>query len=161
MSSGGRDQKQKSRKLKRAEAFFEIGPTFSGGPLGLELINKHKFIVPPRLILGPKPGEKYGLPDFPELPIFQPIKKNYGRPPKDLEIFGEYWIVSQRFRDVLIEIDPDGVEFADCAVFHPSGKPVEPNHYLCAVIREVDAFDESSSKVGCEIVEGTKYFNLM
>jgi hypothetical protein len=148
------------RAPKRIGAYFQLGPTYSGGSHGLELENRDKLITPPRVLLGPGSGQKHGFPAFPEIPRFRPEKKRYDRPPKDLEEFNFYWIISQRFRDVLEKIDAAGVSFADCEVFHISGRPVEPKHYLCDVIREVDALDETASKVGYEVIEDVRYYTL-
>jgi hypothetical protein len=148
------------RAPKRIGTYFELGPTYSGGSHGLELENRDKLITPARVLLGPGPGQKHGFPAFQEVPRFRPEKEAYDRPPKDLEEFNFYWIVSQRLRAVLERIDAVGVAFADCEVFHISGKLVEPKHYLCDVTREIDALDEMASKVGYEVIEGEKYYTL-
>lgn len=106
------------------------------------------------------PDQKYGFPEFPEDPILRPEKQQYDRPPKDLEQFDLYWIISQRLRDVLEAIDPTGVTFADCEVFYISGKPVEPKYYLCDVIREINALDETASKVAVRYIDGEKFYSL-
>jgi hypothetical protein len=132
----------------------------SGGTHGLKLENGDKLILPPRVLLGPSPDQKYGFPVFPEVPRLRPDKKEYSRPPKDLEGFELYWLVSQRLRDVLERIDPAGITFADCQVFHISGKLIEPKHYLCDVVREVDALDLGASKVGHCITNDFEYYSL-
>jgi catechol 2,3-dioxygenase-like lactoylglutathione lyase family enzyme len=148
------------RAPKHIGAFFELGPTYANGDHGLELENGDKLITPPRVMLGPGAGQKYGFPEFPEAPRLRPDKKDYDRPPKDLEQFHLYWLISQRLKDVLERVDPAGVSLADCEVFHISGKPIGPRHHLCDVVREVDALDEAASNVAVRYIDGEKLYSL-
>jgi Immunity protein family (Imm11) len=134
------------RKYTRLGKHFEFGPTYRGGCHGLELENKEALLLPGQRLLGPPPGQ-YGFPLFPETPRLRPDKKEYDRPPRDLEQFDNYWLVSQRLKDVLEAVDPQGVAFAECEVFYISGKPMELKHNLCDVIREIDALDEEESDI--------------
>jgi hypothetical protein len=148
-------------KLKKLGKHFEFGPTYRGGRHGLELENKEAVLLPGQIIIGPLPGH-FGFPLYSETPRLRPNKKTYDRPPRDLEQFGDYWLVSQRLKDVLEAVDPEGVAFAECEVFYISGKPVEPKHYLCAVIRELDALDEAESDAKVMIEpSGWKYYSAL
>ncbi|MBB3149878.1 hypothetical protein FHS21_006335 [Phyllobacterium trifolii] len=147
------------QKHKKLGKFFQFGPTFRGGNHGLELQNPEQILLPGRLLLGPPIGKRGFLP-YPEVPQFRPAKKEYDRPPRDLEQYDHYWLVSQRLKDVLTTVDPDGVAFADCLVTYISGKPIEPRHYLCDVIRVIDALDEPASTVRFDYEQGIKLYDL-
>lgn len=125
----------------------------------MELENADKVLLPGRVLLGPPLG-RHGFPGFSETPRFRPNKQEYDRPPRDLEQFDHYWLVSQRLKDVLEAVDPEAVMFADCIVCHISGKPVEPRHYLCDIVREIDALDEEASTVRIEYEQGVKLYDL-
>jgi Immunity protein family (Imm11) len=78
----------------------------------LELENADKVLLPGRVLLGPPLG-RHGFPGFSETPRFRPNKQEYDRPPRDLEQFDHYWLVSQRLKDVLEAVDPEAVMFAE------------------------------------------------
>jgi hypothetical protein len=149
-----KDIVQEMAKQKKLGKFFLFGPTFRGGDHGLELENEKDFLAPGRVTLGPPVIGGFGFPPFPRVPQLKPDKQHYDRPPKDLEQFDHYWLVSQRLKDVMQATDAEGVEFADCDVYHISGKPIEPKHYLCDVVRALDAVDESASDIRTEFEEG-------
>ncbi len=58
-----------------------------------------------------------------------------------------YWLVSDRTKQVLETIDPEGVVFMKCDVHFRDGEP-GPTYWLCDVLRILDAVDEDASKVG-------------
>lgn len=125
---------------------FRFGPSFRGGSTGLRLANREAVLPEGQKTLGPPWGE-HGFPEFSERPVLRPEKKSYKRPPKDLEQFQGYWLVSERLKRVLEATDPGAVAFAPCDVYYISGKPIEENFYLADVIRELDALDEAASTV--------------
>ncbi|MER9354408.1 DUF1629 domain-containing protein [Mesorhizobium sp. M0187] len=137
---------RKEAKFKKHGKFFQIGPTYRGGSHCLQLENAQALVPPSRILLGPTEFGGYGFPEYPETPRLRPEATDYCRPPKDLEDFHCYWLVSERLKDVLQSVDPDGVVFNDCDVFYLSGKPIEPKHYLCDIVRKIDAVDLESSK---------------
>jgi hypothetical protein len=141
--------------------FFIFGPTYRGGDHGLELDSESEFLVPGRISLGPPEIGGRGFPAFPRVPRLVPNKKFYHRPPKDLEQFGYYWLVSQRLKNVLDELDSQAVVFSESETLHISGKPIEPKHYLCDVIRELDAIDRDKSEVKIEVEDGEVFYNLL
>ncbi|QKC81762.1 DUF1629 domain-containing protein [Mesorhizobium sp. NZP2077] len=69
-------------------------------------------------------------------------------------------MVSERLKTALEETDKEAVVFAECEVYHISGKPIEPKHYLCDVTREIDAVDEASSTLKIEYHQGVKIYDL-
>lgn len=116
---------------------------------GATFDNEKALIDPPRLILRPENG---GFPVLRETPriIFDPSK---GPAPRDLEGgFSGYWLVSERLHGVMEQVDPHAFAFAECEVHLPDGS-LGPRYFLCDVIRELDAVDESASKLDVEVDE--------
>lgn len=69
-----------------------------------------------------------------------------GRLSHDLEELAGIWIVSERLRRVFETIDADGFVFMDCDYQRRDGSP-GPKHYMCDVVRKLDAVDERASQV--------------
>lgn len=71
--------------------------------------NEDALLATPRLILLPKAG---GFPPLRETPRLV-YRERQGVPPQDLEGgLSGYWLVSERLRQVMEEIDPDAFVFA-------------------------------------------------
>lgn len=129
--------------------FYVLGPdVYRDGPgHGLVFANLSRLLLPPRKILRPAEG---GFPVLREKPRLVQDRAN-GRALSDLEAtFSGYWLVSQRLKDIFEKIDADGFAFAACDVELSDG-PLAAPHYLCDVLRVVDALDESRSKLKIEI----------
>ncbi|PRA79633.1 hypothetical protein CQ054_21510 [Ochrobactrum sp. MYb29] len=129
--------------------FYEFGPDYTGGGKGhgLVFVNEEKLLTPPRRILKPVNG---GFPVLIEKPhiTFDPKK---GNPPCDLEAsLSGYWFISERLKEIFEKVDPDGFAFAECNYTLPDGS-IGPKHYLCDVIRTLDALDLKRSKVKIKI----------
>jgi Protein of unknown function (DUF1629) len=65
--------------------------------------------------------------------------------PRDLNLYGAYWLVSERLKDVLEAVDPAAFEFVDCDFTLPDGSK-GPHYYLADVVRVLDALDEEASQ---------------
>jgi hypothetical protein len=125
-------------------------------------------------IRGGKPGFKlenadaverylYDLHDphyskLPERPRFL-FDKKLGRPPRDLEGYVGHWLVSDRMKAVLEEIDRDAFGFISCEVFLPDGT-LGPHRWLCNVFRVLDALDEQASELRIVEEMGQKVYLL-
>jgi Protein of unknown function (DUF1629) len=110
-----------------------------------------------RRILGPEP-EQRGFPNYPEPPRLL-FDKTLGRPPRDLELCSEYWLISDRLKTVLEAVDPAGVAFVRCEVRLRGGEP-GPTYWLCDVVRVLDAVDEMASRLGIYDARGRKIYSL-
>lgn len=145
------------RKLK-ARKFYEMSPDFRvGGVPGWKLENE-EFIKPKGVVIFARDSSRPGFPDFPEPPRFV-VDKKLGRPPRDLEEYG-YWVVSDRMKRVLEEIDPRALAFVRCDVRRPGGE-LGPAYWLCDVLPILDAVDEAASKVRVEYDGERKVYSLM
>jgi hypothetical protein len=101
-------RKPKTRKFYRIDPDFRVG----GAP-GIQMDNKDALLQG-RRTLGPPTGQR-GFPDYPEAPHFL-FDKKLGRPPRDLEEYHAYRLISDRMKVVLEAIDPDGFAFVQCEV---------------------------------------------
>lgn len=149
-----------SSQRERGE-FFLFGPDIESGAAfrGVSFENLEHLLSPQRLILRPEAG---GFPPLVEAPrlIFDASK---GPAPRDLEGgFSGYWLVSDRLRQAMTSVDPDAFAFVRCETRDLDGSEGPP-HFLCDVIRELDALDEKTSilriKVSEDYVRG-KFYSL-
>jgi hypothetical protein len=152
---------RKRPKRKRLGKFFFLSPALQGKPHCLELQDKADFLLPGRVLLGPEEFGRYGLPKLPRAPQLRPEQGQDCAPPKDFEWYDQCFLVSQRMKDALQNVDPDAVEFAECDVYYKSGKPIEVKHYLCDIVREIDALDERRSDVRIRRIDGRKFYDVL
>lgn len=146
-----RESKPKARK------FYRMSPDFGrGGAPGFELENE-TTVNYGRITMGHVPWRP-GFPDYPEPPRFL-FDKKLGRPPRDVEQFDVYWVVSDRMKTVLEAVDPDGVAFLKCEVLLRDGQK-GPERWFFDVLRILDAVDEHASTIKIKYVGTQKIYNL-
>lgn len=145
---------------KRGE-FFELRPDARrrGKGLGVVFENESLLRTPPAFLLRPDSG---GFPPLREIPrlVYTPSE---GCPPEDLEAgMSGYWLVSARLRVVMETVDPGAFAFREADYRLADGTMGEP-HFLCDVVRTIDALDEQASQlkiiVSDDYEEG-KYYGL-
>lgn len=150
-----------STNQPRKGEFYQLQPdVFRGGKgHGVVFENESALLTPPRLILLPKAG---GFPPLRETPrlVHHPREGVF---PEDLEGgMSGYWLVSERLRQVMEEVDPDAFVFAETDYRLADGSK-GPTYYLCDVVRTLDALDEEASTLDIEIsdeFEAGKYYGL-
>jgi hypothetical protein len=155
------DQAAKATKRvpkPKARKFYKMGPDFTrGGAPGYVIENKSTLLMG-RRVLGPEPGQQ-GFPNYPEPPRVL-FDKKLGRPPRDLELCSEYWLISDRMKTVLEAVDPAGVAFVRCEVRLRGGE-LGPLYWLCDVVRILDAVDEMASRLRIYDKQGRKTYSLV
>ncbi|MDV3467260.1 DUF1629 domain-containing protein [Stenotrophomonas sp. C3(2023)] len=124
---------------------------------GVVFENKRHVVTPPDRLHQPN-GAAFRL--FNEMP-----RLRQSRPDcmvNDLaSSFGGYWLVSEPLKRVFESVDPEGFAFAECEFILHDGT-VGPKHYLCDVVRILDAVDETTSKIRIELDDdfpGGKYYS--
>ena len=135
--------------------FYVIGPDVTGGGRGHGVIleNEERLLSPPRRILRPEDG---GFPVLHETPRLV-LDPKEGDMPRDLEGgLSGYWLVSERLKQVFETVDPKGFAFAACDFTLADGS-MGSQHYLCNIVRTLDALDEEISKLDIDI--GNKFTN--
>ncbi|CAD7717352.1 hypothetical protein LMG31884_25570 [Xanthomonas hydrangeae] len=116
--------------------FMLVSDMESNRPVcGVQFTNERQLLSPPRLILRP---EEDGFPPLRETPLLT-YDPSAGPKPRDLEAgFSGYWLVSERLHDAMVAVDPKAFALADVDYRLADGTP-GPRHYLCDVVRELDA----------------------
>jgi hypothetical protein len=122
------------------------------------LVENLSCLAPDEKILRTPPGRR-GFPNYPEAPRFLFDKKR-GLLPKDLELYHEYWLVSDRAKSVFEAVDRAGFTFLACDVRLPHGDYDGPPYWLCDVIRVLDALDETRSRLKIRIREEERYIDF-
>ncbi|MEF9873996.1 MAG: DUF1629 domain-containing protein [Glutamicibacter sp.] len=137
--------------LPKRGQFFLFGPEMVSGARSYAATfeNIQQLLPPSRHILRPETG---GFPPLPESPrlTFNECK---GPLPRDLEgEFSGYWLVSDRLRQVMLAVDGDAFEFVECDTRWADGSK-GPVHFLCDVVRELDALNEDTSRLRIKVSE--------
>jgi Protein of unknown function (DUF1629) len=134
--------------VPRKRKFYWVDPRFASRASGFELLNGERLFKDGAIILAPPSGQWCGFRDYPERPVFLSDAKR-GRIHRDFEVYCGYWFISERMKSVLQGVDPEAFAFLQCDVRLPDGSDA-PVHWLCHVIRILDALDEgrSTARIG-------------
>nr|WP_301541652.1 DUF1629 domain-containing protein [Xanthomonas euvesicatoria] len=140
--------------------FYILRSDMGGGGRGHGVEFENEDAVPFPIVYS-RPGEDAGLVALKETPRLR-YDSRIGDMPDDLDSgFKDYWLVSEPLKQVLEAADPEGFAFALCDFRLEDGTPAAP-HYLCEVVRIVDAIDEEASTV--KVLTGYpngKYYSLL
>jgi len=115
-----------------------------GNAPGMKMLNIDKLATNPYGTIDVEPPWRDGVsaapdagpwrfPDFCEPPRLL-FDKKLGRPPRDLEDYNAYWLVSAALKDVLDALDPDAFDYRACETVLPTGE-AGPKRWLCTVTR--------------------------
>lgn len=130
-----------------ARKFFVMTPDVRGGGKGhgVKMVNEDALKYPGLVVFGKPALQPPGFKYFTEKPLLI-YDKREGRLPRDLESYSGYWLVSERMRQVLENVDAEGFTFMECGYTLPDGS-VGPRYFLCDIVRTLDALDEQASKI--------------
>ncbi|QJD68024.1 DUF1629 domain-containing protein [Xanthomonas campestris pv. badrii] len=144
----------------RKGEFYILRSDVRGGGRGHGVEFENEDAVP-FSIVDSLPGEDAGLAALKETPRLR-YDSRIGDMPDDLDSgFKGYWLVSEPLKQLLEAVDPEGFAFALCDFRLEDGTPGAP-HYLCEVVRIIDAIDEEASTV--KVLTGYpngKYYSVM
>jgi Protein of unknown function (DUF1629) len=129
--------------VPRKRKFYEVDRRVASRASGFELLNGERLFKDGAIILAPPWGQWCGFRDYPERPVFLSDAKR-GRVHWDFEVYCGYWFISERMKSVLQDVDPEAFAYLQCDVRLPDGSNA-PVHWLCHVIRILDALDEGRS----------------
>ena len=124
--------------------FHTIGWSFLHGRADFDIENLETLLsVTPesRGALIPPPGRR-GFPTYPEKPRVVIGKRKKGPPPSDIEMFGDYWLVSDRLKVLFEALDGSAFAFQSCDILTSSGS-AGPTYWLCDVVRVLEAIERS------------------
>jgi Protein of unknown function (DUF1629) len=137
--------RQADHPIKRPK-FYRVTEKIAGRGNGFELLNgralfpEHPKALPSPGALHPPLGQR-GFREYPEMPVFLA-----GAKLRDFAVYSGYWLVSDEMKTVVERIDPNAFAFLECRVQLRNGTEA-PRHWLCDVVRVLDALDEHDSKV--------------
>ena len=144
----------KGIRRPKGRKFYEIDANYRlGGRPGFTLENEDTV---KRYLRNAAPKPRYS--EFPEKPSFL-FDKKLGRAPRDMEVYGEHWLVSDRLKAVFEAVDRDALAFTPCEVRLPNGAEGPPR-WLCTVVRVLDALDEEASRITIGEDQGQKCYLL-
>jgi hypothetical protein len=137
------DQSHKAAKQPKPKAgkFYIISYSVAHKRADFEVENL-EVLRAGALALYPPEGRR-GFPDYPERPRVVIGKRKSGPPPSDIELFHSYWLISDRLKLLFESFDPPAFAFQACDVKLRDGS-TGPVHWLCDVVRVLDAFAEST-----------------
>jgi len=149
----------KVRRPAKKQKFYIMTGVISTRGGGLELLNGETLFHGGPPIFVPPLGRR-GFRDYPVAPLFLSDKK-LGRTDWDFEGYCGYWLISDRMKIVLERVDPGAFAFLKCRVELPDGSD-GPVHWLCDVVRVLDALDEERSKIRIGVADdGSKVYNSL
>ncbi|MGY6086360.1 imm11 family protein [Stenotrophomonas sp. SM006] len=140
--------------------FYLLRPDVRGGGRGhgVVLENENELPLPEHLSEPPSAG---GIGSMNEIPRLR-YDSRIGEMPEDLQAgFKGYWLVSEALKSAMQTMDADGFSFMKCEFRLEDGSEAAP-HYLCEVVRVLDAIDEdaSSVKILTDDYPNGKYYSI-
>src|SRR5277367_4173179 len=116
-------------------------------PGGCELMNE-VALFPRGARIFQTPEGRRGFLQYTEAPLFR-FDPRFGRAMTDMEPLHGFWLVSDRAKTVLEQVDPDAFVFLECRVELRDGSE-GPRYWLCDVVRVLDALNEPESEARIE-----------
>ncbi|MCC8967957.1 DUF1629 domain-containing protein [Bradyrhizobium sp. Pear76] len=135
---------RRAKQLKRRR-FYQMSFDYRRGGLPGYLLQNRETLVPGEKVLLAPAGRR-GFPAYPVRPHFL-LDRKAGRLPRDLEMFNDYWLVSDQTKAVFQAVDHSGFDFFPCDVSLPEDEYQGPAYWLCDVVRILDALDEAESRL--------------
>src|SRR5262249_51054828 len=129
---------------QKPPAIFEIASRHAEKALDVDIEN-FDVLAAGAPVLRPPEGRR-GFPIYPEIPRLVITKRKDRRPPRDLEVYHDYWLISDQLKALFESVDPDAFAFQRCDVRQRDGTS-GPQLWLCDVVRTLDAIDEETAKV--------------
>ena len=147
--------------VPRPGEYFQLQPDVRRGGKGHGVVfeNVANLLSPPRAVLRPRNGGFPALKETPRL-IYHAER---GSPPQDLEGgMSGYWLVSERLRQVMEDVDAGAFAFTEVH-YKSSDGAVSGGYSLCDVTRTLDALNEETSVLNIEAseeFEAGKFYDL-
>jgi hypothetical protein len=129
-----------SQRTAKARRFYIVTFSYSGERRANWEVDNLDVLSPDNGVLLPPKGRR-GFPDYPEKPHLMIGKRKVGHPPRDMEEFHSYWLISHPLKVLFESIDPQAFAFQSRDVKLRDGS-TGPVYWLCDVIRVLDAFGD-------------------
>ncbi len=156
----GPNAERKSSRRKAAKFYILRDPPREW-PSGREFLNQEEVCrgSGSPILSAPSPFQR-GFRDYAVRPRFR-VGKRLGIKPYDVERYSEYWLVSDRAKQLFDEIHAS--DFTYLAVdteFDPGSEPT--TYWLCDIVTVLDAVDEARSAVQSRIADdGSKVHQMV
>jgi hypothetical protein len=128
------------QRTAKARRFYIVTFSYSGERRANWEVNNLNVLSPGNGVLLPPEGRR-GFPDYLEKPHLMIGKRKVGHPPRDMEEFHSYWLISYPLKVLFESIDPQAFAFQSCDVKFRDGS-TGPVYWLCDVVRVLDAFGD-------------------
>lgn len=146
-------------RTAKARKFYIVLSQARSRAAGLRLVNEDELLRDGSSTLSPPAGRR-GFRDYPVTPLFLADEK-LGRIDRDFERYSHYWLISDRMKSVLEQVDPEAFAFLKCDTRLPDGTD-GPRHWLCDVVRVLEALDEGKSLIEIGTADdGSKFYDLL
>ncbi len=146
------------RSVKKRK-FYEMDYVIVSTPSGWEVINE-TAVSPGGGGIYRRPEGRRGFRNYATTPILR-FDTRLGRAVRDMEPIGQFWLVSDRAKAVLEQVDSDAFAFLECRVELRDGSE-GPRYWLCDVVRVLDALNEAESEVRVSANDrGEKVYDMM
>ena len=149
----------KGRRVARSRKFYIVDGQARSRAAGLKMVNQSEVFEFGTGLLSSVNGRR-GFHDGQVTPVFLADERS-GQIDRDFEIDAGYWVVTDRMKAVLEQVDPEAVTFLKCDTKLPNGAE-GARHWLCHIVPVLDALDEEKSiiRIGTSDA-GTKVYNLL
>jgi hypothetical protein len=135
--TGQSTQKAAKQRKPKARKFYIIDCGYSAKRINWEVENLDVLLAGAAVLYPPE--GKRGFPAYRETPRLVIGKRSNASPPKDIEPFHSYWLISDRLKVLFESIDPQAFAYQACDVELRDGS-IGPVYWLCDVVRVLDAF---------------------
>jgi len=152
---GPRTAKEKSSDQK-PKKFYKVGYRHGEKRSGRVYLNQEEVCRSSGETLMRTPSRfQRGFRDYAVRPKFR-VGKRFGKAPHDVEPYGEYWLVSDRAKQLFDAVAK--TDFAYLAVDTETDRDTEPvTYWFCDIVSVLDAVDEARSVVQSHILkDGSK-----
>lgn len=131
-----------ARSVKKRK-FYEMDRVTRATAAGWEVTNE-AAVSPGGGGIYRRPEGRRGFRECAAMPLLR-FDSRLGRDVRDMEPIGQFWLVSDRAKRVLEQVDPDAFVFLECRVELRDGSE-GPRYWLCDVVRVLDALNEPESE---------------
>lgn len=156
---------QSTAKKSPHRFFYRIFYKSYETPCGIELLNEQDVFAGSPPIFAPFDLNKRGFRPYPATPRFH-LSKKFGHLPSDIEPYGSYWLISERAKEAITQINSSDFAFIDLNIEGDSGN-YPTKYWMCDVITATKSVDmhKSSAKIrkndrGEDFIVQTPYIKL-
>jgi hypothetical protein len=138
------DAPERSKRGAKRPKLYRVVRRVATRENGFVLLNEDALFKEGAHVFLTPPGRR-GFRQYPVRPKFLSDPK-IGRVHRDFEALHDYWLISDRMKDILERVDPNAFAFLQCDITTSNGGSAAAR-WLCDVVLVLDALVEGSSEV--------------